>query len=96
MALSTTLINKYYMGGGGVMAVYAFTAAGSGDTLAVTLPGGTPFQTQFMDANANEINTTPPTFGAWTTSGGVSTATLTANAGGVVTAGRMILIYGGN
>lgn len=96
MALTTTLINKYYFGGGGVMVVYSFTAAGSGDTLAVTLPGGTPFRTEFTDANANQIVTNPPTFGAWTTSGAVSTATLTANAGGVVTAGRMLLTYGGN
>lgn len=96
MALSTTLVNKYYLGGGGTIAVYQFTASGSGDTLSVSLPGGTPFFAQFMDANANEINTTPPTFGAWTTSGGLSTSTLTANAGGVVTNGRMILLYGGN
>lgn len=96
MALTTTLINKYYLGGGGVLAVYAITASGSGDTLAISLPGGVPFYSQFMDANCNEINSTPPTFGAWTTSGGLSTSTLTANSGGVVTNGRMTLLYGGN
>lgn len=91
MAITITPQNKYYLGGAGVVSVYNFTAAGSGDTLSITINGPQPYFVQFMDANSNEVNGTPPTFGAWTTTNGASTSTLTANSGGVLTNGRMIL-----
>jgi hypothetical protein len=95
MAITLTLINKAYLGAGAVMNIFSLTATGAGDTLSVGVTGGTPYKAEFMDANANQIITSPPTFGTWTTSGGLSTSTLTANAGGVVTNGRMIVFSGG-
>jgi hypothetical protein len=95
MAITLTFINKSYFGAGTTAVVYNFTAAGSGDTLTVTVSGPPPFESNFMDANSNQIVTTPPTFGAWTTTGGSSSATVTANAGGVVTNGKMVLFTAG-
>ena len=95
MAITLTLLNKFYLGSGGVMTIYNWTAAGSGDTLSVTTSGPQPYKCEFMDANSDQITTSPPTFGSWTTMGGSSSATVTANAGGVVTNGKMILIGAG-
>lgn len=91
MAITATYVNKFYLGASGVVAVYNFTASGSGDTAVITVPGPQPVFVQFCDANSNEVNANNPTFGAWTTTGGSSSATLTANSGGVVTGGKMLL-----
>jgi hypothetical protein len=74
---------------------YTFTAAASGDTATIGVQGGVPFLTQFSDGNGNIIVSNPPTFGSWTTTNDGSTATLTANAGGVVTNGGMYILTGG-
>lgn len=96
MALTLSGISKGYLGGNILVSVYLYNAAGSGDTLSVTIPGGVPFMTQFSDANGNVIVSNPPTFGSWTTTGGSSAATLTANSGGVITNGRMLIFNGAN
>ena len=95
MAITLTLINSYRLGEGGNLLVYTYTGAGSGDTISVGITGSVPHTSHFTDANGNIIVSNPPTFGAWTASGGTATATLTANAGGVVTNGRMVLLTGG-
>ena len=96
MALTLSLPIKGYLAGNLNFVVYNFTAASSGDTITVSIPAAYPFVSLFFDANGNQIITSLPTFGSWTTSGNLGSATLTANAGGVVTNGHMVLIYGGN
>jgi len=95
MAITLSQLNKFYFGPSGVMTIYNWTAASSGDTLAVSVPGPQPYKCEFMDANSDQIVSSPPTFGTWTTTGGVSTATVTANSGGVVTNGKMIILAAG-
>ena len=96
MALTLTPVNKVYLGQGAAINIYLMTAASSGDTITLTTTGGIPLKVEFMDANANQIATSPPTCGTWSTSGGFSTCTVTANAGGVVTLGRCLVYSGGN
>jgi hypothetical protein len=96
MAITLTFIGKSYFGAGIAYLVYDFTGTSSGDTSVVSVSGPPPYKTEFIDANGNQIVTSPPTFGAWTTSGDVSSSTVTANAGGVITHGKMILLTGGS
>ena len=96
MAMTLTYIGKAPVAVGCEFIIYNLTASSSGDTSTVSVAGGQPYKTDFMDANSNQIVTNPPTFGAWTTSNGITSATLTANAGGVVTNGKMLLTVGGN
>lgn len=93
MAMTLTPRQKAYLGSGWVRQVYDYTASGAGDTAVVAVPGGYIMATNVFDANHNQVISTPPTFGAWSISGGVSTSTLTANAGGVVTLGTLVLDY---
>lgn len=95
MALTVTSVAKAYPGAGIVQSYFTFTASGSGDTTTLTVVGGTPYKIEFMDANANQIVTSPPTVGAWTIASGNSSSTMTANAGGVVTNGRVIITSSG-
>ena len=96
MALTLSQPVKGYLAGNLTMVTYQFTAAGSGDTLTVSIPANYPDLAIFTDANGNTITSSPPTFGTWTTTGGLGSATLTANSGGVVTNGHMVLIYRAN
>lgn len=96
MALTLTPANRAYLGSGVAIQVYSMTATGSGDTATLYVTGGIPTKVEFMDANANQITSSPPTCGSWTTSGGSSSCTITANAGGVVTNGRCLVIMGGS
>lgn len=95
MAITLTALNRNYFGAGATAIVYNWTASGSGDTLVVTVSGPPPYEANFMDANGNQIVTSPPTFATWTTTGGSSSSTVTANAGGVATNGKMVLFLGG-
>jgi len=90
MAMTLTPRNKAPLAGGLVLFYFDYTASGSGDTATVAVSGPAPIASIFTNAG-NQVITNLPTFGSWTTTGDVSSATLTANSGGAFT-GQMILI----
>lgn len=104
MALSITFIGSQRTGASIVQDFWLFTASGSGDTLSVTI-SGIPLACEFFNPSttssgsggAGQITSSQPTFGAWAagTVSGTSTATLTANANGVVTNGTMVITHTG-
>lgn len=96
MAITLTPRSKVYLGPGFLLDIYDYSAAGSGDTLAVSVTGGYIVSTEFFDANHNQIATNQPTFGTWSLTGGISSATLTANTGGVVTGGTCQIMHAGS
>lgn len=75
---------------------YNFSAAGSGDTLSFTVTGKL-FSIEFFDANGNQILSSGPTIGTVSagTIPGTNTGTITANSGGVVTNGTMVVAHAG-